>query len=260
MMALEKQIAALNNVGVSYLVQRDFPNAIEALKGALGIVKQNCQILSATETQSRCADCRTEDDGSFRKRVRRSPKTYLSSLEADVSSTETFEDDWSVGVHTTGIRIEGDFCEDDYENAKCASATVIFNLASVFHIKSLSQSGCQKEMQKAKTLYLHVYGLISGVISTLNDSKKKAVATGNPVVDFLYLAVANNMAHANLDVFGDQETSSALFHKLVFFALSVREEAFGQGTLAQSVNMQLDIFLQNAVCARVSSQVTAPAA
>jgi hypothetical protein len=117
-----------------------------------------------------------------------------------------------------------------------------------------------EEMQKAKTLYLHVYGLISGVISTLNDSKKKAVATGNPVVDFLYLAVANNMAHANLDVFGDQETSSALFHKLVFFALSVREEAFGQGTLAQSVNMQLDIFLQNAVCARVSSQVTAPAA
>lgn len=249
-MTLMQELADLNNAGVSLFIQGDLPNAIEVLRRALHIAKQNCRILAADSN---------EEDEPSRKRIRRSSSGVVSKIAGGLQPPVTVSDEL-LGVHTTGILIEDDFCDDEYENAKCASATVIFNLALAFHMKSQSESGCQTEMQKARTLYLHVYGIVSGVIVTLNANEKTLNATGYVAVDFLYMVATNNTAYANLDVFGDQASSAALFRRLACFALSFREKAMSDGTLRESMDMQLEHFLQNAFFARVSSLVTAPAA
>lgn len=92
------------------------------------------------------------------------------------------------------------------------------------------------------------------------DFAGRFASSGNPAIDYLYLLLLNNLAQAEVGVFGDHEKSSLLFHQLALFAVSARDNALGEG-YAREEMAQIDTFLQNAaVFALTSKSVTAPAA
>ena len=83
-------------------------------------------------------------------------------------------------------------------------------------------------------------------------------STGDIAIDLLYMAVINNMAYTEFGILGDKSKSSELFHRLACFALSVREHY--SNTMIDSVEIQIDTFLQNAVFAKTAEMIAAPAA
>mmetsp|Transcript_14129 Transcript_14129/g.22729 ORF Transcript_14129/g.22729 Transcript_14129/m.22729 type:complete len:241 (+) Transcript_14129:429-1151(+) len=240
-MSLMKDVVSLNNQGVSYLARRDFPQAIDALRQAIVLAKRSCRVLSANGAQT------STKGNQVNETCRRSPQELPKFL---CKSNGSLNDDLG-GFHSSGILL--DYCSDLPEDAELTSATVIFNMACAFHTKSIAQFGCQEEMDKAKSLYMHVHQLVSGLIVRGNGGNNEVAATGNFAIDFLYLAIVNNMAYAELDVFGDKTKSAALFQRLALFSLSCREKCLGEETL-------LEWFLQNAVFAQVGKLITAPAA
>ncbi|KAL3924781.1 MAG: hypothetical protein SGILL_000827 [Bacillariaceae sp.] len=232
--------------------------AIKIFREALFLARKRCQDFAVGSVQHAAVN-KLSGGGARIKRVRTQPAVCLN-MKNGSATQQGPNDHFAVGVHAAGLLMTGSiFCHDnEFEDAKCAAAIIVFNLASSFHMKSLSGSGCQREMEKAKSLYVHAYDIVSSTISRINGNKGRFSATGATAIDFLYMALLNNMAYAELDIFGNHSRSSMLFHRLACVAVSVRETLLDQGSRLE--HDQIERYLQNAIFARMSKLITAPAA
>jgi hypothetical protein len=244
-MAFMNELEILNNKGVHYIREGRFSVAIESLRGAISLAKNNCKIL-----------CGTCDGHHGPARLRRSPSSSLNpSCCCKVDAPAL--DELGAGILTTSFLLESAYCTDPIEDAKIVSAIIIFNMASAFHKKSVVQYGCQTEMKKAKSLYIHVYELLSSIVASYHAGHKIG-STGDMAIDLLYMAVLNNLAYCEFGIFGDKSKSCDLFYRLACYAISVRER-FSNGTI-DAMETHIDTFLQNAVFARSAELIAAPAA
>ena len=254
-MAFVSEISQLNNKGVACLRKRDFRAATAIFREALALSRKRCQLFSSNRFQ------KASEHGAMKAYDHiRDKQRFIST--SNLNCQRDTEDDCLLGVHSTGfLLVDSVFCPGDmFEDAKCASAAIICNLATSFHLRSLSESGCQKEMERAKRLYSHAHGILSSTISQINGAAGRTSSTGNLAIDSLFLIILNNMAHGELDIFGDHEKSSLLFQKLASFALSTRETAM-EDLDSIETTAQIDAVLQNAAIAAIMSRpATAPAA
>jgi hypothetical protein len=246
------EMICANNLGVRYLNNRDFPNAVECFRTSLSIAKSNFLNLNA------CATPRYSASSSFaeppcQKRLR----THQNSGWESAAVPFAHDANWT-GVYCHGIVLGSTtLCCDPLDNEKCLSAIAIFNLACVFHSKALYESACHSHLTKAKSLYEHSLALLSGI-----HSPSTALTCVNDSIDFLFMAILNNMAYVDLELeVAFDGDSSLLFRKLFQLCQSLRTKRIESGTLSSIMNQQINIFLQNALFSeKMMNRLTAAAA
>jgi hypothetical protein len=142
-------------------------------------------------------------------------------------------------VHTQGIRLSphpSAYSSDPLVNTSIVCAIIIFNLGLVCHLRGLEESPHQiQRLTKARALYNKSHVLIS-------QCNVGLVATANPTIDVLAMALFNNMAQSSYELENFAECRS-YFNALIRFAFSVTPAIYGPGN--EHAGVLLDQYKSN---------------
>ena len=108
----------------------------------------------------------------------------------------------------------------------------------------------EARLRKAISLYEKSYRLLC-------DANAVAVATGNPLVDLVAMALLNNMAQLSFER-TDYQESRRMFDHLIHFTTSIASSTYGDQNVTSLMDLQKQNFLLNAII--LSTPVVAAAA
>lgn len=237
-------VADLNNTGVSLVHSGDLDRAIgffrDALKKALIVLRSP----SITEDQLLGKE-------SFVRSTMAPPSISIGAwtddefLKAEVSLTFAPGSSGAVFLHLSPISIEGTpgaYSNDSLLTTSIMSAIVLCNIGIIYHLKSLEERSCEdiaSQLFKARGLYEKAHLL-------LRESVVWGGATGNPTVDLLFMAVANNLGQVSFDLscFDD---SKHYYNILRDFCMTVVPTVYADLGTATFLNQERNKFLLNAL-------------
>ena len=132
---------------------------------------------------------------------------------------------------------------------------------------SLQQQGAcdHTKLAKAQTLYRQSQQLLMNTMESYTNNNG-VVATGNVLVDLLYMGLINNQAYISVE-FSELEQTRDLFAQLIRFVLAVKSTSYSiyepesqNQYYVQFLNQQVDKFLLNAALVGLCPTNAAPAA
>lgn len=262
---MDRLVAELNNMGVSYLAEGDLRTALDlfrdALRGTMGeMPHSNLSIIQA----SRHLPAHHEKvSTTSRMMMMEAPPASLDQYDVDQAAANAssshnegscypqqemmeISDDPAGGiafVHGQGFTISaesGAYSPHPLVNSAVISTIVIFNLACVYHLKGLREKAVnESRLRKAFSLYSKANLLLA-------DAGAITRSTGNAIVDMISMSIANNLAQVSFELTNYQE-SRQHFERLIRFALTVVPTAYGEGPIGSVVEKQKSNFLLNAI-------------
>lgn len=132
----------------------------------------------------------------------------------------------------------GAYSLNDVVDVTVASSIVLFNLALIHHIKGLKESS-SRYLLKAESFYCRSYQL-------LVDTGLDLGRSGNPVIDFISMALLNNAAQVGRELC-HSELSREQFQKLLKVATQVNAASYGDSSIAVFMEETKNDFLLNAI-------------
>lgn len=218
---LLNSVVEQNNLGVDYFQQENYSTAFRCFRQALVLFKTRFQ-----ELESHTDDADSSMDGPRSSSMIR-PMSCSSACSAlmpsasgcassgEVEQEEEHTDSsgllQSFVFHSSGIRLLPDLPEmlsiDPLQQDRLVSAIVVFNCGLVFQRQG--QTTCSfAHLQRAYSLYQQAHKLLEDQIQT-------AGSAGNALVDFLCMAVLNNMGLLLRCDLMDYPESRKIFGQLV---------------------------------------------
>jgi tetratricopeptide (TPR) repeat protein len=235
-----------NNQGVNYFERGDLPKAFQCYRQALQ------QLFKASSHDESSVP---QEQRQTHKRLLPLPLRALDCYTCyEASSTPaTSLSPTSFALHSQCFRLMNrvSFSMNPLDNDDISSSIVIFNTALVFHLQALKVNSIQ-HLTKAMTLYQQAATLLREYIYAGN-------ATGNALVDVLYMAILNNLGLLYRD-FSQHGESRDTFHLLIRYALSIQSTAVYAAEKGDPVDRQIYSFLLNATILGLNSPDTAAAA
>lgn len=227
----------LNNMAVSFLTFQNLNKAFELLREALFqticVVDPHC-----SETVDALVADRTTKSG---------PILYQSLAVKDSAYQDTEEKRTGCScasitfVYSDGIRLLPSgiaFSCDNLVNEIAVSSIIIFNLGVAYHVNGLeTYSGPQ--LTKSLSMYQKAYVL-------LLDVGIPPMPTGNAMVDLLFMALFNNLAHVCFELVNYEE-SERYFDSLYRFAYAISPIFYDDPAARDAIEQHKRNFLLNAV-------------
>ena len=249
---MDPTAAEVNNAGVSHLEDGDVCKALACFRDALR------QIMGAgIPGQPPAANNATGARATFAfspESLPRSSTSYMHATEttASVSQTKPSQPDLSF-LYAQGfcvVATPGAYSPDPMTNTTVVAALIVFNLAVVYHIKGILVKGLgDAHLVKSYNLYERSQQLVRDMGVTIEY-------TGNAVVDLLFMAVANNLAHVCHER-NDYVEARVRFDALIRFALTVVPARYGDEYVTSVMETQKSNFLLNTIILQAPSSAQA---
>jgi tetratricopeptide (TPR) repeat protein len=231
-------LSHVNNLGTLYLDNGDFPSALDCFRFALGQLRNKCAVVSPQAKQSYNMNgptTTTERDVAFFPTSTHPQQITLSPL-----------------VHARGIRMPKTrtsfLPQDPMEDWNIYSSIVVFNLSLVYHLQGLASI--------AQKFYRHSLRLLD---TTIREYEQSQTSNGDTTIDFLSLALLNNLAQVSIELCVFQEAGS-IVKKLVRVACALQSADYGNAQVAIFMHQQRNTFLLNAIMIHAGPRIAAPAA
>lgn len=215
MMFLLNRVIDENNQGVEFYERQEYINAFRCFRQALVLFKTRFQ-----EQESAApvvlASQRRNEHGSIRPLSCSAARTALGEWS---SPPEEEEASGCFVLHTQCFRLlpglPGLLSSDPLQEDRLVSAILVFNCGLVFHRQG--QATCSvAHMQKAYALYQQAFTLLEDQIHAYTrPACHQEATTGNALVDFLCMAILNNMGLILRCDFLDHMQSKRIFGLLV---------------------------------------------
>eukprot|EP00538_Stauroneis_constricta_P013471 CAMPEP_0119547498 /NCGR_PEP_ID=MMETSP1352-20130426/1607_1 /TAXON_ID=265584 /ORGANISM="Stauroneis constricta, Strain CCMP1120" /LENGTH=339 /DNA_ID=CAMNT_0007592445 /DNA_START=90 /DNA_END=1109 /DNA_ORIENTATION=+ len=147
--------------------------------------------------------------------------------------------------------VETPFSDDHIEDSKIRFSIVCFNLALIFHLQGLLEhSQTTERLHKAKSMYQNIFRLLAERI--------ELGPTGNAVVDMVFMAMLNNMAHVALEL---ADANQPIAQQLLVVASRVQVTSYGSDErISKWMQQHSRIFLLNVVAGAFTPPSIAAAA
>ena len=162
----------------------------------------------------------------------------MKAFATSKSSDRRLSSDYMFAQGVTLMEESGAYSLDNVVDVTVASSIVLFNLALIHHIKGLKQNS-SKYLVKAESFYCRSYQL-------LVDTGLDLGCSGNPVIDFVSMALLNNAAQVGRELC-HSELSQQQFHRLMKVATQVNAASYGNGAIANFMEETKNDFLLNAI-------------
>ena len=222
-----------SNLGVDLLRHGEISQAFDSFQRSLQILKN--EIVDRNSTSNRCYGSKSHPPRVVRC-LKASEVLQVISPCPELGNNTNDDFLFTAGLRMLDPEVGPSFTYNPHEELQLASATVIFHLAVCHHIYSqrcpstsriyAEERSCM--LMKARTLYKQSFRLLKNSSSV---GIFQGVATGNILVDLLYMAVLNNLAAISLEEVSnggsaDFNTTKQIYACLNRMAHTVKDTAY----------------------------------
>ena len=241
----------LNNRGVAYLEMGNYAKAFALFRDALRNTMANLRETTESEAQDEeVPQLSHKDCPEVWKNKGMEAFADLKYLPR-LSSYGPVNSEYLFSEGITLMEEEDAYSPNKLVDVSVASSIVLFNLALIHHLKGLKDNS-SKYLIKAESFYQKSFALLAETGLLLGR-------TGNPVIDFVAMALLNNAAQVGRELC-HSEQSKQHFTELLAIALQVNAASYGDcsSPVARFLDKTKMACLLNAMC--LSEQTLAAAA
>jgi hypothetical protein len=232
------QAVRLNNRGVAYLEKGNLHKSFGLFRDALRSTMDQLRNTSESEASVGTADpsVTRSSEGTMQQLWRLKGMAAFASSRTTRRIIAPCDFVFSQGI--TLMEESNAYSLNDVVDITVASSIVLFNLALIHHMRGLTASS-SKYLVRAESFYCRSYQLLVETGLPLGRS-------GNPVIDFVSMALLNNAAQVGRELC-HSELSQEQFRKLLQVATQVNTESYGEASIAQFMEETKNDFLLNAI-------------
>jgi hypothetical protein len=230
------QAVHLNNRGVAYLEKGHLHKSFTIFRDALRSTMNRLGNTSESEVAAIAPIVTGSSEGAKLQLWKLKGMAAFASSKPTSRIVSPCDFMFSHGI--TLMEESSAYSLNDVVDITVASSIILFNLALVHHIKGLTESS-SKYLIRAESFYCRSYQLIVDTGLDLGRS-------GNPVIDFLSMALLNNAAQVGRELC-HSELSQEQFRKLLQVATQINAASYGEASIAQFMEETKNDFLLNAI-------------
>ncbi|CAB9519935.1 expressed unknown protein [Seminavis robusta] len=230
------QTVHLNNRGVAYLEKGHLHKSFNLFRDALRSTMNQLRDTTAQEAAQPTPSSSSAAEGTKLWRVK-GMKAFANS-KAPSNRRVLGPSDFMFSQGVTLMEEAGAYSSNHMVDVTVRSSIVLFNLALIHHIKGLTESN-SKYLIKAESFYIRSHKL-------LVDTGLELGRCGNPVIDFVSMALLNNAAQVGRELC-HSELSQQQFRQLMQIATQINAASYGESSIAQFMEETKNDFLLNAI-------------
>jgi hypothetical protein len=230
------QAVHLNNRGVAYLEKGHLHKAFSLFRDALRSTMNQLRSTSESEVATTAPIDTRAPEGAKQPLWRLKGMAAFASSKASTRIVSPCDFMFSQGIIL--MEESGAYSLNDVVDITVTSSIALFNLALIHHIKGLTESS-SKYLIRAESFYCRSYQLL--VESGLDLGR-----SGNPVIDFVSMALLNNAAQVGRELC-HSELSQEQFRKLLQVATQINAASYEEASIAQFMEETKNDFLLNAI-------------